>query len=236
MNEVTTFTAPAGMNVRVITIDGNPWFVAKDVCAALDLVKTDRAIAPLQPDERTTTILSTLGGAQRMTVISESGLYRIILRAQPSNPAAAQFQDWVTREVLPSIRKHGGYIAGQEQMSDTELLAKALKVSERISAEKSARIIELEDETKVLHFGGEMLTIRDYCKETGIGLDLDQRRRLGMECAAYTRVSGQEAAHQAVAVKTAFGSVGSQVRVFPEETINHCLMVLGLSAGKNTLQ
>jgi len=125
------------------------------------------------------------------------------------------------------IRKHGGYIAGQERMTDTELLAKALQVSERISAEKSARIAELEDEAKVLHFGGEMRTIRDFCKDTGIGLDVALRRRLGVECAAYTRVSGQAPEHQAVVVQTPYGSTGSQVRVYPLETLNHCVMVLG---------
>ena len=81
-----------------------------------------------------------------------------------------------------------------------------------------------------------MRTIRDFCKDTGIGLDLAQRRRLGMECAAYTRVSGQAPEHQSVVVQTRYGLTGSQVRVYPEETINHCVMVLGLSAGKNTLQ
>jgi prophage antirepressor-like protein len=235
MNEVTTFTAPAGMNVRVVTIDGNPWFVAADVCRALGMDPTQGTyqwLRGLADDEQQLVArgdhpeIFSGSRASTATIISESGLYKLVLRS--GKPEAQQFQDWVTREVLPSIRKNGGYIAGQEQMSDLELLAKALQVSQRISAEKSERIAVLEEEIKVLHFGGEMRTVREFCKATGIVLNHGQRLRLGLECAAYTRVSGQEPEHRAVSVRTPYGSTGSQVRVYPTETINHCAMVLGL--------
>jgi hypothetical protein len=82
---------------------------------------------------------------QRMTTISESGLYKLIMRAQRRNPEVAQFQDWVTREVLPAIRKDGGYILGEEkvrtgEMTEDELLLKAMTIlktkAERLTAER----------------------------------------------------------------------------------------------------
>ena len=80
---------------------------------------------------------------QPATIISESGLYKMIMRSD--KPEAKKFQDWVTRDVLPSIRKHGGYIKGQETgtMSDVELLAKALLVAQRVSEEQKQKIEEL---------------------------------------------------------------------------------------------
>ena len=95
-------------------IDGEPWFVAKDVCVALFIhikedgkVNTANAVRPLSSDEKGTHRIVTLGGTQLLTVISESGLYRLVLRSD--KPEAKVFQDWVTRELLPTIRKTGTY-------------------------------------------------------------------------------------------------------------------------------
>lgn len=100
--------------VRVANRDGAPWFVAADVCNALGLLRTSHTLAPLSADEKGRQNLPTLGGDQKMLIISESGLYKLVLRAQRSNPLAREFQDWVTREVLPAIRKDGAYIRGEE--------------------------------------------------------------------------------------------------------------------------
>ena len=98
--------------VRVVTINNAPWFVAKDVCACLGNTKYRDAIARLDADERGSEIVDTLGGAQQMAVINESGLYTLILRSHgattPGTPAHT-FRKWVTSEVLPSIRQTGGY-------------------------------------------------------------------------------------------------------------------------------
>lgn len=94
--------------VRTVQKDGEPWFVLKDVCAVLGISKYRDTAERLDPDERGSVKVDTLGGAQEMIVISESGLYTVILRSD--KPEAKPFRKWVTSEVLPSIRKHGAYM------------------------------------------------------------------------------------------------------------------------------
>ncbi len=96
-------------SVRVIDRDGSPWFVAKDVCAALDLTNSSQALSRLDREEKGVILTDTLGGRQRVAVISESGLYALILRSD--KPAARPFRRWVTGEVLPAIRRTGRYSA-----------------------------------------------------------------------------------------------------------------------------
>lgn len=93
--------------VRVILIDGEPWFVATDVCAALGYRDAEKGTRILGTHQKGTQIVRTLGGPQKMTIVSEGGMYRLVLRSR--KPEAEAFTDWVTDEVLPSIRKTGGY-------------------------------------------------------------------------------------------------------------------------------
>ncbi|MCC5612730.1 Bro-N domain-containing protein [Nostoc sp. CHAB 5834] len=93
--------------VRVSVVDGNTWFVGQDVCKALGISKYRDALATLDDDERGSVLVDTLGGRQMMTIISESGLYALIFKSRKA--VAVQFRKWVTGEVLPSIRKAGGY-------------------------------------------------------------------------------------------------------------------------------
>lgn len=92
---------------RITDINGEPWFVLTDVCRELDIGNPSQAAKSLDDDEKGIITGDTLGGAQKMTVISESGLYSLILRSR--KPEAKRFKKWVTKEVLPSIRKTGGY-------------------------------------------------------------------------------------------------------------------------------
>lgn len=94
--------------VRSILIDGDPWFVAADVCKALEIEKTNRALSRLDDDEKGAHSVSTPGGRQRMSIISESGLYSLILGSR--KPEVRAFKRWITHEVIPSIRKHGAYM------------------------------------------------------------------------------------------------------------------------------
>lgn len=94
-------------SVRVVMQGDDPWFVAKDVCDCLDLSNNRGAITSLDDDEKGVSITDTLGGQQEMSIISEAGLYSLILRSR--KPEAKAFKRWVTHEVLPSIRKTGGY-------------------------------------------------------------------------------------------------------------------------------
>lgn len=93
--------------IRTIDVDGEPWFVAADICAAISIASTGNAYSRLDDDEKGVRLVDTLGGSQNMTVVNESGLYSLILRSD--KPEAKRFKKWVTSEVLPSIRKHGHY-------------------------------------------------------------------------------------------------------------------------------
>lgn len=107
-NNLMIFENPEFGAVRSILIDGEPWFVAADVCKALEIEKTNRALSRLDDDEKGAHSVSTPGGRQRMSIISESGLYSLILGSR--KPEARAFKRWITHEVIPSIRKHGAYM------------------------------------------------------------------------------------------------------------------------------
>lgn len=110
-------------------LDGNPWFVAGDVCRALDIhvrrngeVNTYQALHKLRDDEEATHPMGGHSGpraVQNVKIISESGLYKLVMRSD--KPQAREFQDWVTRVVLPAIRKDGAYIMGEEKVASGEL-------------------------------------------------------------------------------------------------------------------
>ena len=105
-NSLQLFQNPA-FKVRVIMRDSEPWFVAKDVCDCLEIINVSKACQTLDEDEKGITKVYTLGGSQDMMLISESGLYTLVMRS--NKPDAKVFRKWVTSEVLPSIRKTGGY-------------------------------------------------------------------------------------------------------------------------------
>jgi anti-repressor protein len=134
MKDLKSFKSEFG-EIRMTEQDGVPWFVAKDVCDALGLSNPTKAIKNLEDDERSNLLLGRQGYAN---CVNESGLYTLIIRS--NKPNAKKFRRWVTSEVLPSIRKHGGYISGQESMNETELLQAALEVANRQIEEKNAQI------------------------------------------------------------------------------------------------
>lgn len=105
---VPTIFPATGREIRVIMRDGEPWWVGRDVCAALDLRNVSQALGRLETDERDVCVADTPGGEQRLSVISEPGLYSLIMRSDKG--IARQFKRWVTREVLPEIRRKGQYV------------------------------------------------------------------------------------------------------------------------------
>jgi prophage antirepressor-like protein len=107
MNEVTNWTF-GETEVRTIELDGEPWWVLSDVCKVLELSTPAKIAARLEDDEKGMNQIHTPGGTQNVTIISESGLYSVILRSD--KPQAKPFRKWVTSEVLPTIRKHGAYM------------------------------------------------------------------------------------------------------------------------------
>lgn len=148
MNELQIFQYN-GNEVRAIQKDGEPWFVLKDVCQVLNLGSPHKVAERLDEDERNQIpVTDNLGRYQETTIINESGLYAVILRSD--KPEARPFRKWVTSQVLPSIRKHGGYIAGQEELSPDQLMAQALLVAQRTLEEQSAKLASLELENRKL--------------------------------------------------------------------------------------
>lgn len=101
-----------GCSVRIASINGEPWFIAADVCSALEITNHRMAIKALDEDEKGVCLTYTLGGNQQMRTVSESGFYKLIARSRKaSKPGtfAHRFSNWVFRDVIPSIRKTGAY-------------------------------------------------------------------------------------------------------------------------------
>lgn len=138
MNELQIFNSPEFGDIRTVEIDGKPYFVANDVAKALGYVETAKAIRTHCKGVSEMDIPSN-GGIQCMKVIPEGDIYRLIVRSKL--PSAEKFERWVFDEVIPSIRKNGGYILGQETLSDEELMAKAILVAQKKIAERD-KIIE----------------------------------------------------------------------------------------------
>ena len=109
---IQSFSFEGAHNVRVIEIEGKPWFVAQDVCIVLSLCNTSKTVSNLDDDEKGVTLSYTHGGSQQHLIVNESGLYALILRcrdAMKKGTVPYKFRKWVTSEVLPSIRKTGSY-------------------------------------------------------------------------------------------------------------------------------
>ena len=126
MNELKTFENAQFGQVRTVMQNGEPWFVAADVCKALELTNPTVSVSRLDEDDRAK---FNLGRQGEGAIVSEPGLYSLVLGSR--KPEAKAFKRWITHEVIPSIRKSGGYIAGQDSMTDAELLSKALLVAKR---------------------------------------------------------------------------------------------------------
>ena len=146
-NNIITKTNDMFGELKIVMIDSEPWFVGKDVAEKLGYAKPRNAISNHVDDEDkgVAPIQGDLGGTQEMTIINESGLYSLILKSKL--PEAKQFKRWVTSEVLPSIRKDGGYISISNEMSDEEIMAKALVVAQKTIERKN---LELQEQKKII--------------------------------------------------------------------------------------
>lgn len=143
MNEIKIFTNENFGEVGAVELEGNTWFIARDVCRALELDNSRQALSRLDEDEKNTVILNDGNrGNPNMAIINESGLYSLVLSSR--KPEAKAFKRWITHEVLPSIRKHGMY-AMDELLDNPDIAIEALT---RLKEEREKRK-ELEFENKV---------------------------------------------------------------------------------------
>lgn len=145
MNELQIFNSEEFGEIRTVSINDEPWFVGKDVATALGYERATKAIQDHvnEEDKDEVPIQDSIGRMQKTPIINESGLYALIFGSKLES--AQRFKRWVTSEVLPSIRKHGGYIAGQESMTDDQLLAKALLVAQSKIAERDQIIAKKQE-------------------------------------------------------------------------------------------
>ena len=128
--------------LRVVKDDqGEPWFVASDVAASLGYRKASDLTRRIDDDEKGTHSVRTRGGEQMVTVINEAGLYRAILGAK--SPATNAFKRWVTHEVLPAIRRDGGYMVARDETPE-ETMARALLIAQSTIERQTAQIAELK--------------------------------------------------------------------------------------------
>ena len=169
MGELQIFKNEEFGEIRTVEISGEPWFVGKDVAEILGYTNPNEAIQDhVDDDEKLNSkMLSSVKidlGQRGGWLINESGLYSLILSSKLPNAKA--FKKWVTSEVLPSIRKHGGYINGQAEMSPEELMAKALQVAQKTLEEREARIGVLAAENSALTVEKQILQPKaDYFDE-----------------------------------------------------------------------
>ena len=139
-NEIQKFDFK-GTSLRTLTDkEGEPWFVAKDVCDILELTNPAVALQSLDDDEKTNLSNSYVWSepGRRPLIISEPGLYRLVMRSR--KPEAKEFQRWVTHEVLPQIRRTGGYIPTSESDSDEDIMARAVLVAQKTIKQKNQQI------------------------------------------------------------------------------------------------
>ena len=166
MGELQIFKNEEFGEVRTVEIGGEPWFVGKDVAKVLGYAKPLNALSTHidEDDSLKQGLTDSMGRTQETILINESGLYSLILSSKLPNAKA--FKKWVTSEVLPSIRKHGGYISGQTEMSPEELMAKALQVAQKTLEEREARIGVLAAENSALTVEKQILQPKaDYFDE-----------------------------------------------------------------------
>lgn len=171
--EIQTFSFN-NSSLRTLTDEaGDPWFVLKDCMSILSLGNPTETVKMFDDDEfNTTEVIDSIGRRQQSYIISESGFYRLVMKSR--KPEAKEFQRWVTHEVLPTIRKTGGYIPATEADSDEDVLTKAVLIAQktidlknRQLQAKDAQIKELEPKAQALDtFTGveDRLLIREAAK------------------------------------------------------------------------
>lgn len=138
MNDLQIFENSEFGEIRTVTVNDEPMFCLTDICKALELTQPSKVKERLNEKGVRSIPTLTKGGEQKLLYINEPNLYKTIFQSRKES--AERFTDWVTSEVLPSIRKNGGYIVGQENMTDDELMAKALMVAQNKIAERDKQI------------------------------------------------------------------------------------------------
>lgn len=142
MNEIRVFSNEGFGAVRAIqSTAGEPMLVAKDVCAVLGLGRQQDSTRYLDADEKGECLVNTPSGAQKMVCVTEPGFYKLVMRSR--KPEAKAFQRWVTHEVLPALRRDGGYMVARDETPE-QTMARAVLLAQATIDRQRDRIAELE--------------------------------------------------------------------------------------------
>jgi prophage antirepressor-like protein len=177
--------------VRTTQRNGETWWVLKDVCAILEIGNSRMVSDRLDDDEKGVSIIDTLGGKQELTVISESGLYNVILLSR--KPEAKKFKRWVTHAVLPSIRKHGMYATEaiiDKILADPDFGIRLLTELKDEKAKTAALAIQNEDLKVELNDAEKFWTIMKFNQHFNLKWDMDTCQRNGRRASTYSRQRG----------------------------------------------
>lgn len=165
--ELAVISSPEFGEIRSVMVNGEPLFVAKDVCEALDIKFHRDVIAKLDDDERgRSVVVDTLGGRQPMATVNESGLYTLIFQSR--KPEARAFRKWVTQEVLPNIRKYGFYMTPEKAMD----VSTEKKLRKQMLAEMEKYLIDEDIWKCARRFGTSELTIQSVVKGQYVNNDM----------------------------------------------------------------
>jgi len=188
--ELTPIFTFQNHQVRVAGTPDNPLFCAADVCAVLGFSSPNQTISNLPDDEKGIETFDTPGGRQKFTVLSESGLYRLIFRS--TKPDAEKFRRWVLHEVLPAIRRTGGYripspANGGSALDYAEALVKAMREQENRLARVEALAIQANSYNSA---NTGFFTVRAYANILGIRLALSEAKAIGKRASEFCRSQG----------------------------------------------
>lgn len=170
MRQITEFIFD-GQPVRIEDKDGNPWFIARDVCAVLKLDNMGQALNSIPEKSKGVTIGDTPGGRQEMRIIDEGGLYRLIFKSRSA--AAERFQAWVTEDVLPSIRKTGSYAVAEHHIPQTR--AEALRLAADLAEQLEQAEQQLLQQAPQVQFAeaiqasDELMSVSEVAKLLQVG-------------------------------------------------------------------
>ncbi len=170
---------------------GEPWWIAKDVCDVLELANVAMAVKGLDDDEKGISKVYTLGGEQELLTVNEPGLYSLVIRS--NKPDAKRFKRWITHEVLPSIRKTGKYDI--DSLSEIDLIiksAQALKKIELKQIDHDNRLSSLEAKSHQNSGQTGSWTITAWCKLNNLNITLTEAMQRGREAAKLSKEMGVE--------------------------------------------
>lgn len=184
--------------VRAFLKDGEPWFVAKDLCDVLGLTDVSKTLERLDDDEKGTSSIRTLGGNQDMATVSEPGMYQLVLGSR--KPIAKEFKRWLCHEVIPSVRKTGSYSIEKTPIQILAETTAYMVEMEKIQMEHSKAIGDLQSDVSQLASevdrfkdgDGHFMSVLGFANINGLTVSRTEAKTLGKQASKLCREQGIE--------------------------------------------